>query len=105
MNITAITQDQLIIVDGVPAAIAQIGGFRMERGEWAVHFDSELGIGQIEYLDIRSNQTLTSKEYEAHYAWLVAKHGEYIDWVHQQELEQEKVAAQAAQEQQTEALK
>ncbi|WP_162062376.1 hypothetical protein [Vibrio taketomensis] len=50
MKIAAITQDQLIIKDGVPAPIALIGGFRMERGEWAVHFDTDLGIGQIEYL-------------------------------------------------------
>lgn len=94
MKITAITQDQLIIVDDVPAPIGQIGGFRMERGEWAVHFDTEIGAGHIEFLDSRSNEPLNTALYQARYAWLVSKHAEFIEWEHAQQLEREQLLEQ-----------
>lgn len=89
MKITAVTQDQLILIDGVAAQIGEIGGFFMQRGEWAVHFDTELGIGHIEYLDIRSNQSLTLALFEQHYAWLIDKHAEYQQWLEAQVVEEE----------------
>ncbi|PKF48676.1 hypothetical protein AT251_24370 [Enterovibrio nigricans] len=69
MNITAITQDQLILIDGV--GVSAVGGFRMERGEWALHFDTDKGIGHIEYLDSRPNLLLTQVHFDNAYHWLI----------------------------------
>lgn len=74
MKITAITQDQLIIVDGVVVDMRLKGGFEMRRGEWAVHFDTATGRGEVEYLDIRQNAAMTQAEFEKHYAWLLEEH-------------------------------
>ena len=79
MKITAVTQDQLILIDGEPALMAEIGGYNMQRGEWAVHFDTELGVGHIEYLDNRDNQVLDSALFNSAYAWLIDEHQRFID--------------------------
>ncbi|WCE31113.1 hypothetical protein [Vibrio sp. SCSIO 43137] len=49
----------------------------MTRGEWAVHFDTDKGYGEIEYLDNRPNEALTQQGFDAHYAWLVTEHERY----------------------------
>lgn len=79
MKIAAITQDQLILIDGVPALLGELGGYRMERGEWAVHFDTLTGIGQIEYFDNRQNQLISNDEFNKHYTWLIEEHQRYQD--------------------------
>lgn len=86
MKITVITEDQIILVDDVPAFMAEIGGFEMRRGEWAVHFDTNKSIGEIEYLDIRNNQTITQADFDSSYAWLLTEHQRYLD--HKQAEEQ-----------------
>ncbi|WP_311568394.1 hypothetical protein [Photobacterium arenosum] len=84
MKITAVTYDQVIVVDGVPAFMAEIGGFEMTNGEWAVHFNDAIGIGEIEYTDARSNATLSPEGFQASYAWLITEHQRYLDHVEQQ---------------------
>ncbi|ODS10164.1 hypothetical protein [Vibrio scophthalmi] len=84
MKIVAVTRDQLILIDGISAQICLIGGFTMQRGEWAVHFDTKTGVGHIEYIDIRNNQPLTTELFNTHYAWLIAKHGEFVQWQQEQ---------------------
>ncbi len=85
MKITAVTLDQLIIVDGTPAPMAQLGGYHMHNGEWAVHFDTDIGVGHIEYLDNRLNRTIGQAEFESHYTWLIDEHTRYVE--HQAEQE------------------
>lgn len=81
MKIAAVTTDQIIIVAGSVAQMREIGGYQMANGEWAVHFNTELGHGHIEYTDNRSNRTIDAAEFEAHYAWLIGEHQRYVDHV------------------------
>ncbi len=85
MRITAITADQLILVGGIPAQIALIGGYHMKNGEWAVHFDTETGMGEIEYIDNRPNRVIGQAEFETHYSWLQEEHSRYLEYVEQQQ--------------------
>jgi len=55
MKISIITQDQIIVIDGEGLNIP----FQM-NGEWAVHWDSRLGTGEVEYTDSRLNEAITS---------------------------------------------
>ncbi len=84
MKIVAITYDQMIAIDGVPAMMRDIGGFHMKRGEWAVHFDTDTGIGSIEFTDNRLNETITSETFHQSYAWLIDEHQRYQDYVKDQ---------------------
>ncbi|WP_124939259.1 hypothetical protein [Vibrio viridaestus] len=52
----------------------------MTNGEWAVHFDTTLGLGHVEYLDNRVNVDLTQADYDAHYAWLETTHQQVLDY-------------------------
>ncbi|WP_325892732.1 hypothetical protein [Grimontia sp. NTOU-MAR1] len=79
MKITAITQDQLIIVDGVGVDMRPHGGFEMRRGEWAVQFDTVTGRGEVEYTDARHNSALTQADFDKHYAWLMDEHQRAIE--------------------------
>ncbi len=97
MKITAITQDQVIIINSRPALVAEIGGYHMHNGEWAVHFDTDMGIGHIEYLDNRLNRTIEQAEFDKHYSWLIEEHQKYID--HQAE-QQRLIAEQIEREHQ-----
>lgn len=81
MRIIAVTQDQLIVKDDVLADISMIGGYTMTNGEWAVHFDSDLGIGHVEYIDSRPNSTLSKADFDKHYKWLVSEHQKYLDYL------------------------
>ena len=63
----------------------------MTNGEWAVHFDGDLGIGHIEYIDSRPNSALTKADFDKHYQWLVTEHQKYLDYL---KAEQEKAEAQ-----------
>lgn len=58
MKIAVITLDQIIVIDGEGLHIP----FEMKGGEWAVHWDSRLGTGEVEYTDSRLNETITSFE-------------------------------------------
>ncbi len=78
MKITAVTVDQIIIFGGVVAQMREIGGYHMTNGEWAVHFDTTLGHGHIEYLDNRNNQTIDQAFFDQHYAWLIDEHQRFI---------------------------
>ncbi|MDO6709084.1 hypothetical protein, partial [Photobacterium sp. 1_MG-2023] len=89
MKITAATQDQIILIDGIPALMAEMGGYNMQRGEWAVHFDTDLGVGHIEYLDNRGNQILTRDLFERAYAWLIDEHTRYVTAMAEQEAAEE----------------
>jgi hypothetical protein len=100
MKITAVTQDQLIIIDGTPALMGKIGGYNMERGEWAVQFDTLTGAGHIEYLDARANQIINQAYFDKHYAWLQDEHKKYQDY-----LKAEEEAEKAKQTEQTEQAK
>ncbi|SIO96684.1 hypothetical protein [Vibrio spartinae] len=84
MKVTAITQDQMIIVDGVVAEMSKIGGYQMTHGEWAVQYDTATGAGHIEYLDARPNQAIGENEFNARYAWLIDEHQRYQDYVKDQ---------------------
>lgn len=97
MKIIAITLDQMIIIDGVAASLREHGGFEMARGEWAVHFDSVKGIGEVEYFDNRRNQPLTQAEFDKHYSWLLTEHTRVIE---QEKAEQLKAQEAALNEQQ-----
>ncbi|NOI13809.1 hypothetical protein [Vibrio hepatarius] len=79
MKIAAVTTDQIIIIDGVVAHLREIGGFQMGNGEWAVHFNEELGYGHIEYTDSRDNRNIDAAEFQVHYAWLKDEHQRYLD--------------------------
>jgi len=92
MKITAVTQDQIIVIDSAVANIREIGGYVMENGEWAIHFDTDLATGQIEYIDSRTNQAIDQKAFDAHYQWLIDEHQRYQT----HEAEQEKAAAAIA---------
>jgi len=74
MKITAVTEDQMIIINGVPVLTALYGGFHMMKGEWAVHFDTDKEVGEIEFLDNRQNQVIDQVFFDAHYGWLVDEH-------------------------------
>ncbi|MBD8513154.1 hypothetical protein IFO68_10760 [Photobacterium sp. CAU 1568] len=78
MRITAVTQDQLIVIDGVPAFLGHIGGYAMRQGEWAVDFNTLTGLGHIEYTDNRPNQIIDSTVFNAAYAWLIDEHKRYV---------------------------
>lgn len=93
MKIAAVTQDQLILIAGVPAQMRELGGYHMTRGEWAVHFDTDLGYGHIEYLDNRNNVTLSQEDFDKHYAWLITEHKRYLDHVAEQQRSAEEAAA------------
>lgn len=101
MKITAITQDQMILVNGVPAFMAEIGGFEMRRGEWAVQFDTATGVGEVEYLDIRNNQTITQADFDNSYAWLLTEHQRYLDHKETERIAAEKEAAEHDEQSQT----
>lgn len=56
MKISVITQDQTVVVDGH----AQRFDFQVPNGEWAIQFDFNTGLGEVEYIDARPNETITS---------------------------------------------
>lgn len=58
MKISVITQDQTVIVGG----IANQFSFQVPNGEWAIQFDVTSGLGEVEYIDSRPNETITSFE-------------------------------------------
>ncbi|UTM58286.1 hypothetical protein L4174_005440 [Photobacterium sp. CCB-ST2H9] len=89
MRITAITQDQLIVIDGVPAFLGQMGGFAMRQGEWAIDYNTLTGLGHIEYTDNRPNQTINSAVFDAAYAWLIDEHTRYVAAIAEQEAAEE----------------
>ncbi|WP_330960013.1 hypothetical protein [Photobacterium sp. 53610] len=78
MKITVITQDQLIVVDGKPAFMGDIGGFEMSRGEWAINYDTVTGVGHIEYTDNRPNQKIYTADFDNSYSWLLDEHQRYL---------------------------
>jgi hypothetical protein len=79
MKITAVTQDQIIIIDEVVADMRTLGGYHMTDGEWALHFDTITGYGEIEFIDNRQNQVIGQAYFEAHYTWLIDEHTRYMD--------------------------
>lgn len=85
MKISAVTTDQIIVVDGKPALMRDIGGYQMTNGEWAVQFDSEFGYGHIEFTDNRPNQEIDQAYFNMHFAWLITEHQRYLDHVAAQE--------------------
>ncbi|MGF1762451.1 hypothetical protein [Aliivibrio kagoshimensis] len=85
MKITAVTIDQIIVIDGVVANLSNTGGFEMRGGEWAIQFDSNVGAGHVEYTDRRLTKDINQAEFDAKYAWLLIEHKNYIDLVAEQE--------------------
>lgn len=81
MKITAVTADQLIIVDGIAAELKLCGGYHMKNGEWAVHYDTVSEVGEIEYIDNRLNVVLTKSDFDTHYAWLLTEHARVLEQV------------------------
>lgn len=79
MKITAVTEDQIIVIDGQGAEMRVLGGYHMQNGEWAIHFDTALGYGEIEYLDNRPNRRIYQAEFDTHYSWLITEHQRYLD--------------------------
>lgn len=86
MKISAVTTDQIIVVDGVLARISKIGGYHMTNGEWAIYYDTNKGYGEIEYLDNRPNQLLDKETFDSKYAWLLEEHQRYLDHKAAQEI-------------------
>lgn len=64
MDFHAITQDQIILVDGEGLEVP----FEVPAGEWAIHWDGRINRGEVEYIDKRQNETITSFD---KYAYLV----------------------------------
>lgn len=79
MKISAVTEDQIIVIDGRPAFMAHIGGYHMTNGEWAVHFNTATGMGEIEYIDNRPNQFIDEAFFNQHFAWLQTEHQRYLE--------------------------
>ena len=96
MKIIAVTQDQLIIKDGVPEKVFSVGGFFMRTGEWSVSFDTEKGTGEVEFLDSRENQVLTPEVYLQKYSWLSDLHQEVIDLREYKAAEKKRIAEEQA---------
>lgn len=69
-KITIVPNDQLILVDGVAYECALSGGFIMRNGEWAVQFDMDLGVGEIEYTDL-NNEKITRDVFDAAYGYWI----------------------------------
>jgi hypothetical protein len=65
MKISVITQDQTVVIDGQALKFP----FQVPAGEWAIHYSDVSGVGEVEFLDSRNNEPLTS--FDA-YAYLVA---------------------------------
>lgn len=77
MKLSAITIDQVVILDGKAENIYQHGaGYTVPSGEWAIHFDSQSGIGQVEYLDARLNETISQVQFDERYAYLIDCHAQ-----------------------------
>jgi hypothetical protein len=77
-KVIAVTQDQIVLVDGVAVSASKYGGYQMTNGEWSVNFDSELGIGEIEYLDARPNKQMNQADIER-YMWLIDLHADIVE--------------------------
>lgn len=77
MRFTAITQDQILMVDGEAVTPPHVS-FEMPRGEWAVHFDTSTGLGEVEYLDSRQNETINQIVFDERYGYLVTVHTESL---------------------------
>jgi ABC-type transporter lipoprotein component MlaA len=65
MKISVITQDQTVVIDGQALKFA----FQVPAGEWAIHYSFISSVGEVEFLDSRNNEPLTS--FDA-YAYLIA---------------------------------
>jgi hypothetical protein len=65
MKISVITQDQTVVIDGQALEFP----FQVPAGEWAIHYSFVSGVGEVEFLDSRSNEALSS--FDA-YAYLIA---------------------------------
>jgi hypothetical protein len=75
MKISIITADQVIIRDGVPAECQRYGAaFQVPAGEWAIHYNGETGVGEVEYIDARANEVIGKAEFDARYAYLLEHH-------------------------------
>ncbi len=55
MKISVITQDQTIVIDGEATRVA----FAVPAGEWAIHFDTHTGLGEVEFIDSRQNALIS----------------------------------------------
>lgn len=77
MKLTAVTQDQLIIIDGQSIGSPWCS-YSMPSGEWAVHFDTVTGAGQVEYLDNRPNEPINAVQYAERYQHLEQKHADAL---------------------------
>lgn len=72
MKITVVTADQMIIVDGDPVQVQQHGQpFQVPNGEWSVHFDEGQGVGEVEYIDSRLNETINQAAFDDRYRFLL----------------------------------
>lgn len=85
MELHAITQDQIIVINGEGLNVP----FEMLGGEWAVHWDGRINRGEVEYTDRRLNETITSLD---KYQYLVDAFN-----VEKARLEAERLAEEAAQ--------
>jgi len=94
MKITAVTQDQMIIIDGQPIR-APWCSFSMPAGEWAVHFDKLTGVGEVEYLDNRPNETISAATYAERYQHLEQTHADAVA-AYQTELAAQEAANESA---------
>lgn len=75
MKITAITQDQILIIDGVPVTKPWCS-YTMPAGEWALHYDTATGVGEVEYLDNRPNEAIDATGYAERYQHLEQVHAD-----------------------------
>lgn len=69
MKISVITQDQVVLIDGLALPFS----FQVPNGEWAIHFDTETNLGEVEYIDSRLNETIRDF---SHYQYLVTLYQE-----------------------------
>ena len=72
MKFTAITMDQVLILDDQPEHCSIVGGFSLPGGEWAIHFNG--AFGEVEYIDNRPNENINKTTFDQRYGHLLSIH-------------------------------
>ena len=98
MKFSAITQDQVLILDGEPEHCGIVGGFSLPSGEWAIHYNG--AFGEVEYLDNRPNENINKATFDKRYGYLLEIHATAKAERERQQAEMKAAAEAAANEQQ-----
>ena len=93
MKTSIITHDQIIIHNDDVVKCSDFGeSFTVPTGEWAIHFDHETGIGEVEYIDSRVNETINAEQFKQRYQYLIECHGAAtVERVRRYDLQQKQI--------------